>query len=351
MITRDYLMDNLKGFLIICVVIGHTFENYIEANYMIKGIYAFIYLFHMEAFIFISGYFTKDIEKAHHHAIRQYLFPYFFFNLLAYCYKYILTGSFKPSWINPAWTLWYLLVIFLYRYLLKYIVKIPHYFIISCLLSLLVSAQSIIQNDIFIRFFTYLPFYILGTYAQKEDIQMIRNKGFSLVSLITLSIILVIMIFFMKEETFKMSLLYNKSPFDQYHVSLLLGCGVRIVNYTIGFIVICCLIRLIPSDVSLLSNIGKQSGCVYIAHTYLIRILKLCVDTWPKDTIYQIMLMMSVIPIMMLSYNFITLKIYHYLNQLWMFIYDGIKCVYKKLIRKGYHVLKIVIMNMKKLRV
>ena len=55
---RNYLFDNLKFFLIVLVVFGHSLEEIsLEHNYAI--IRAWIYSFHMPAFVFISGYFSK----------------------------------------------------------------------------------------------------------------------------------------------------------------------------------------------------------------------------------------------------------------------------------------------------
>ena len=60
---RDGKMDNLKGILIIMVVLGHLTELLLKSG---EGgiVYRLIYAFHMPAFIFISGYFAKsDFKK------------------------------------------------------------------------------------------------------------------------------------------------------------------------------------------------------------------------------------------------------------------------------------------------
>lgn len=51
-------MDNLKCFLILCVVIGHMLELVYAG-----GGYRIIYSFHMPAFIFVSGYFARFRKK------------------------------------------------------------------------------------------------------------------------------------------------------------------------------------------------------------------------------------------------------------------------------------------------
>ncbi len=56
---RDYLYDNYKAFLIFLVVIGHFIEPAYMNNNFLYTLKWFIFAFHMPAFIFISGYFSK----------------------------------------------------------------------------------------------------------------------------------------------------------------------------------------------------------------------------------------------------------------------------------------------------
>ena len=55
---RSPYWDNFKGFLIILVVMGHCMWAYRDshiAGYLVK----LIYIFHMPAFIFVSGYLSR----------------------------------------------------------------------------------------------------------------------------------------------------------------------------------------------------------------------------------------------------------------------------------------------------
>lgn len=66
---RIALWDNLKFLLIIFVVIGHYTQQFRADNETLQRIYIFIYSFHMPAFIFVTGLFSKravnekDIKK------------------------------------------------------------------------------------------------------------------------------------------------------------------------------------------------------------------------------------------------------------------------------------------------
>lgn len=105
---RDPFFDILKGILILLVVIGHTFEKYIAEGMIPYSIYGTLYTFHMPLFIFISGYFTKNADKARANAVKSLLIPYLIFNSLYYLTQNILQHRLLFTIISPGWTLWYL---------------------------------------------------------------------------------------------------------------------------------------------------------------------------------------------------------------------------------------------------
>lgn len=54
---REIKLDNFKGILIFLVVLGHIVGVSKEG---VENIVNYIYSFHMPAFVFISGYFSKN---------------------------------------------------------------------------------------------------------------------------------------------------------------------------------------------------------------------------------------------------------------------------------------------------
>lgn len=63
---RDYLFDNIKFILIFLVVAVHLFGVVRSVTGPQEGVDLFLAAtcsFHMPLFIFISGYFSKNLEK------------------------------------------------------------------------------------------------------------------------------------------------------------------------------------------------------------------------------------------------------------------------------------------------
>lgn len=178
---RLYRFDNIRFFLMFLVISGHFLE-------ITKGygntclLYRIIYLFHMPAFIFISGYFAKYHPKK---ILFQFICPYVSFQFLYQIFDfYVLnTDSEKKlmfQFTTPYWVLWYLLVMILYYFMIPFIDtqrKSIKCLIFACsiLLSLLNGYDISIGYYLSLsRFFTFLPFFLAGYYVGHDD--MIRNK-------------------------------------------------------------------------------------------------------------------------------------------------------------------------------
>lgn len=63
---RDNYFDNYKAFLIILVVVGHFINPLTESVPWTEYVRKAIFIFHMPAFIFISGYFFKTGITTYH---------------------------------------------------------------------------------------------------------------------------------------------------------------------------------------------------------------------------------------------------------------------------------------------
>ena len=70
----------------------------------------------MPTFLFISGYFAKNLDKPYYleHIAKKLLLPYFIF-FAFYSVYYFLTGksdSLQLDPFNPVFALWFLLTLF-----------------------------------------------------------------------------------------------------------------------------------------------------------------------------------------------------------------------------------------------
>lgn len=76
---REYAYDNLKFLLIILVIAGHLADFYTEPGADVsselaaaaRGLYGFIYVFHMPAFVFVGGLFAKSVLSDRTRALKK----------------------------------------------------------------------------------------------------------------------------------------------------------------------------------------------------------------------------------------------------------------------------------------
>lgn len=132
-IHREFLFDNYKAFLIVLVVIGHFIEPCYENNGFLYDLKWAIVSFHMPAFIFISGYFSKK-GTSFKKLLNGLVIPYFVYEIIYYLlYTLILDKETKLYFAHPKFSLWYLMALFAWKLLAPMVEKIPGHLVLSCL--------------------------------------------------------------------------------------------------------------------------------------------------------------------------------------------------------------------------
>lgn len=95
-------LDNIKGLLIIWVIVGHTIQ-YCSSTYETDFVFRFIYSFHMPLFFFVSGYLSNrgrwDSNVIAKRAV-QLLIP---FVIWAFLVPLLRTGDFIWRVVSRYW--------------------------------------------------------------------------------------------------------------------------------------------------------------------------------------------------------------------------------------------------------
>ena len=93
--VRKAYYDNAKFLLVFLVVLGHFIQSYIHDNKIIFTLYTTIYLFHMPAFILISGYFAKGFRRKGYlmKMAKKLIGPYLIFQGIYSIYYFFTQGD------------------------------------------------------------------------------------------------------------------------------------------------------------------------------------------------------------------------------------------------------------------
>lgn len=269
--NRVYLLDNLKGLLIFLVVFGHSLELFKDDYFITQVLYVFIYLFHMPAFVFVSGYFSKNLDKARSTAFKSFLLPFIIFNIIWNLIAAIATWNIQQfSFLTPGWALWYLMSMFFWRIFLKDLVKIKYILPISFVVGLGAGLFSEFNGILSLsRTLVFFPFFLIG-YKTSENKLFRLKKPTRLFSFAITLLTLSFAIFICYYKVFPIEFLYGSDAFKSYTVPLWLGLISRMLLYIIGFSFVFVLANIMPARETFFSKVGRNTLPIYILHTYLL---------------------------------------------------------------------------------
>ena len=279
---RDYYFDNLKAVLIFLVVLGHFLLPIYDDAFLVV-LKRLIYVFHMPLFVFVSGYFSKNIYKNGKYNFEKIIYflkayvifvvviqlVYAFFDYRKFSEINFLRQSGAP-WYMFAMTAWYLLIPVLRK------VKPIYVFAVSIPLALIVGFFDIIGDVLCLsRILVFGPFFFLGFYMDKDTLAIVRNPKLRL-PVVTLAILL--STFFLKfgaDIKDEMEMVYQNIPYSELD-NYWTGPLVRLFFMAAALVMSWAIMFFIPGKKTQFSYIGQRTMPIYMLHRIIRDILKFC---------------------------------------------------------------------------
>ncbi|MFC7393396.1 acyltransferase family protein [Scopulibacillus cellulosilyticus] len=276
---RDFYFDNAKFILILFVVFGHIISPLKEDHHLLFALYKFIFLFHMPAFILISGYFCKGFNKPGYimKTIKRTLVPYFIFQVI-YSFYYYFTGyddHFKLTLLDPHWSLWFLISIFFWHLAIIPFSKLGKYgFPLAIILGVGIGYFDVFGSYLSIeRTFVFFPFFYLGYLLKREHfvkLQQSVNKFAAVPILIGIFVIC----FFVFPDAWKEWLLGDSSYAAMGNKTWFDGL-LRLVFYAGSFITTFSVMALMPKSKTTFTKLGQCTLYIYLLHGFFIKTINL----------------------------------------------------------------------------
>lgn len=280
---RDYMFDTFRGLLILSIPMSHFTKMagnayasiYLGGGFPKETLLGFVYItinvFVMQAFMFLSGYFSKKPDRAQETAFSTFMWPYLVFTVLYYFIRMFFMGNANLKLLSPPFALWFLFVLFFYRFFLKYMVKYKWLLPVSLILYLLVGQIVEFENFMSLgRALSYFPFFLLGYYCSKERLawfQQLRKKP---ILLGLLAAVLVGISFALMHCKVRPSWYLLKQSVDGYsNMMWYEDTLMRILVFFVACGWIILMINIIPSKKGFLSYIGMNTMPVYVFHLTL----------------------------------------------------------------------------------
>ena len=176
---RDYMFDTFRGLLMLSIPVSHFTKMtgnlysslYLGGGFPKETLFGFVYItinvFVMQAFMFLSGYFSKKPERARETAFQTFMWPYLVFTFIYFLIRFAFFGSSHLTFLSPPFALWFLFALFFYRYFLVDMVKFRWLLPVAIVLGLLAGQveewgdfhRSKLIYDWFVR---YPEFFSVG---------------------------------------------------------------------------------------------------------------------------------------------------------------------------------------------
>ncbi|MEF9990608.1 MAG: acyltransferase family protein [Romboutsia sp.] len=290
---KNYFIDNLKVLLIFLVVFGHLIERYIDTNNTLMGIYMFIYTFHMPLFIFISGFLSKNVNKSKKVFFRSLLLPYIVLNIIWSILAYLYTKDTIIPILYPGWTLWFLLSLFFWRISLKYLIKIKFILPISFILGVLagfIPNGSILSIS---RTFVFLPFFLLGYYADINKLKDILDRGNIKLSIIGVIFFVLCILTLAENNVIDYKFLYGSYSYSELGLSVLQGILYRIILYISSILLSVFICQATTTKKNYFTHMGKSTMYVYTFHIYIVLLVFYILPIWDKSIFTNWIILLS----------------------------------------------------------
>lgn len=269
---RNYWLDNTKFLLILLVVLGHFISMYRKYEY-INCLYYYIFLFHMPLFVFITGFFSKNVITKNKNKVLNYIVLYLIMQII----EIIITRK-EITIVKPAYALWYLQAIIAYNLLLPTIHKMKP--IVLCMITVFIgimigfdkNANTIASLS---RIFVMLPFFIMGYFTSEDMLNKLKSKRNIIFAVIFL-ILVVMIIPSLISEPIKLpkELLWGSASYKSMGIGRL-GAIYRLIWYILATLTSISVLTLVPRrKIKVVSRFGTRTLQVYCLHIIVILIFK-----------------------------------------------------------------------------
>lgn len=286
---RDPWLDNLKGLLIILVVLGHLDAPLVKSSPELKVFYLLINSFHMPCFMMISGFLAKRKidERDYRGMFYQQVLPYFMIDLTFWLFVCIFPHGLEiipyvsildPKPLVPKYHLWYLFAVMVYHLVTPAVVKRFHglwsgaalLIFFGC--TLLAGFTGQIQGLKFTKILTFYPFFLLGYYFPKNWLFAFRSR--LICKLAAIPILAFWISFFIQNKKYIYSeVFYLVKPYAEYpkrYMKYLPPVWQRCIFLIASVVVSLAVMSLMTKHWTPLAYLGRRSRYTYILHGFFI---------------------------------------------------------------------------------
>ncbi|GIG55324.1 acyltransferase family protein [Demequina activiva] len=268
---RDRSIDTVAGALIVLVVFGHAIEP-LEGR-VSEAVLQWLFLFHMPAFVFLTGYVTR---WSTHISLRslatRLLFPLAVFTVIHVALAAALTAE-SPALtpLTPPWTLWYLAAVFAWRVAAPWLSRLPAAVTVTTCAALLVGTLDVVGSTLALalsRIVAFAPFFVAGLLWRDAWWARLRTRPVRIAAAIALAGALVWS--WVSSPTFDRSVLFLTDSYQVFGLTNAAGIVQRAAVLALGGALALALLSFSGPQSRRLAVIGAATLPVYLLHPLLL---------------------------------------------------------------------------------
>ncbi|MEU8797116.1 acyltransferase family protein [Spirillospora sp. NPDC048819] len=272
---RDPFFDNVKYLAILLVVLGHSL-GYVTDVPMAKGLYVFVYMFHMPLFILITGYLSRNWSFSSGKArklITHVGVPYVVFEFTYAIYGWLAGGKqLEISLLKPYYLMWFLLALFLWR-LSTPVWQQIRWPVAGALLIALLSYMSDLGSTFHIhRVLGLLPFYVIGLKLKPEHFEILKKPVARPIGALVLAVALGCG--YLARDRMDLYWLYFNHPNSRFGVGNFDGTLMRLAMFACGLVMVAAFLSLTPRRNHWFTKLGAATLYCYLLHGFVILAVK-----------------------------------------------------------------------------
>jgi fucose 4-O-acetylase-like acetyltransferase len=258
--VRDPHADNARFVLIALVVIGHGMGPLREHSPLLKAAYHFVYLFHIPAFVYLSGSLSRT-EFGVKQGLRwlsTLIIPLLVFQAIYQGWNaWLLQQAFTYHVTVPYWLLWYLASLACWRLLLPPMLALRRPLLIAGAIAVLAGYAGDIGYPFSLsRTLVFLPFFVAG---HRYGLDMPGSRRMAIAGLLLLAALAWLI------RNLDPVWLYGSAGYPD-----LWGGPLRAGLLLASSLGVWAVLRLAPGKAGPLTAMGRHSLVVYLAHGLLI---------------------------------------------------------------------------------
>ena len=274
---RVAYLDNARYWVMLLVVIGHSLTQFTDMD-SARGVYVWIYSFHMPFFILISGYTARrymgDARQVRR-IVSTLVVPYLLVETTMQLITRHYEGEPDPLMIlSPQWLAWFMAALFVWRLTTPIWRALKYPITTSIVISLVVGLIEIPNVLSLPKILGFLPFYVVGLHMSRERFERLTTPRVRAASVVVLGSALLICYLYSKNWTTDWLLWKQRYDENPLQATAIEGITQRAELLAIGFLLTFAALALVPRRRSWTTAFGGRTFYCYLLHGYLILFLQ-----------------------------------------------------------------------------